>query len=217
MPENDEIRVLLIEDDPNDALLLDRELRRAGISFRALRVETSEEFVRELDAELPDVILSDHGLPHFDGFSALSIAKEKCPDVPFLFVTGSLGEEMIIETLKRGATDYVLKHRLSKLAPAVARAMREAQERRKRKEAEAERERLISELTEALAKVKTLTGLLPICSSCKNIRDDKGYWNRLEVYLQQHSEATLTHGICPDCAHRLYPDIFRERGNSVVV
>lgn len=217
MPENKEIRVLLIEDDPNDALLLDLELRRAGISFRSQRVESRDDFVRELDAELPDVILSDHGLPKFDGFSALSIAKEKCPDVPFLFVTGSLGEEMIIETLKRGATDYVLKHRLSKLVPAVVRAIREAHDRRKRKEAEAERERLILELTEALAKVKTLTGLLPICSSCKNIRDDNGYWNRLEVYLQQHSEATLTHGICPDCAHRLYPDIFRERGNSVVV
>jgi DNA-binding NtrC family response regulator len=213
MSDDNPIRVLLIEDEANDALLIGHELRRAGIPFRTQRVETREEFVHELDSELPDVILSDHGLPKFDGFSALSIAKEKCPDVPFLFVTGSLGEEMIIETLKRGATDYVLKHRLSKLAPAVARAMREAEERRKRKEAEAERERLIAELKEALAKVKTLSGLLPICSSCKNIRDDKGYWNRLEVYLQQHSDATLTHGICPDCARRLYPDIFSDPSN----
>src|SRR5687767_3528348 len=166
MSEKDQIRVLLIEDDPNDAILLGRELQRAGISHQAQRVENREEFVRELDAQLPDVILSDHGLPQFDGFSALAIAKEKCPDVPFLFVTGSLGEEMIIETLRRGATDYVLKHRLAKLVPAVERAMREAEERRRRKAAEAERERLIAELTEALAKVKTLTGLLPICSSC---------------------------------------------------
>ncbi len=217
MSDKDEMRVLLIEDDANDAILLGRELRRAGIPFRAQRVENREDFLRELEAELPDVILSDHGLPQFDGFSALAIAKEKCPDVPFLFVTGSLGEEMIIETLRRGATDYVLKHRLSKLVPAVERAMREAEERRRRKTAEAERERLISELTEALAKVKTLTGLLPICSSCKNIRDDKGYWNRLEVYLQEHSDATLTHGICPECAHRLYPHIFREPSEPVIV
>ena len=217
MAEQDEIRVLLIEDDPNDAMLLGLELRRAGIPFEAQRVETREAFLRELELELPDVILSDHGLPHFDGFSALAIAKEKCPDVPFLFVTGSLGEEMIIETLKRGATDYVLKHRLGKLVPAVQRAMREADERRKRMAAEAERERLISELTDALAKVKTLTGLLPICSSCKNIRDDNGYWNRLETYLQEHSGAKLTHGICPDCAHRLYPDIFPQKDSSMVV
>ena len=217
MSENDQMRVLLIEDDPDDATLLSLELRRAGIPFQARRVENREDFIRELEAEFPDVILSDHGLPQFDGFSALAIAKEKCPHVPFLFVTGSLGEEMIIETLKRGATDYVLKHRLGKLVPAVQRALREAEERRKRQQAEAERERLIEELTTALAKVKMLTGLLPICSSCKNIRDDNGYWNRLEVYLQEHSEATLTHGICPDCAHRLYPEIFRETGSATLV
>lgn len=214
MPESQPLRVLLIEDDADDALLLGRELRRAGIEFEGQRVQTREEFVRELETELPDVILSDHGLPQFDGFSALEIAQQKCPDVPFLFVTGSLGEELIIETLKRGATDYVLKHRLGKLVPAVQRAMREADERRKRQEAEAERERLIGELTAALAKVKTLSGLLPICSSCKNIRDDKGYWNRLEVYLQQHSDATLTHGICPDCARRLYPEVFGDKAGT---
>ena len=217
MSENDQLRVLLIEDNPDDATLLSIELRRAGIPFQAQRVDNREDFLRELDVAIPDVILSDHGLPQFDGFSALAIAKEKCPQVPFLFVTGSLGEEMIIETLKRGATDYVLKHRLGKLVPAVQRALREAEERRKRQQAEAERERLIEELTAALAKVKTLTGLLPICSSCKNIRDDNGYWNRLEVYLQEHSEAKLTHGICPDCAHRLYPEIFPETANTVAV
>ena len=73
----------------------------------------------------------------------------------------------------------------------------------------------IEELTAALAKVKMLSGLLPICSSCKNIRDDQGYWNRLEVYIQQHSDATLTHGICPDCARRLYPEIFGDRPSPV--
>jgi DNA-binding NtrC family response regulator len=217
MPSNAEIRVLLIEDDPNDAVLLNHELRRGGLSFGVRCVDTRENFLRELDAERPDVILSDHGLPHFDGFSALAIARQKCPDVPFLFVTGSLGEEMIIETLRGGATDYVLKHQLSKLTPAVVRALREAEERRRRKEAEAEQQRLIHELKEALARVKTLSGLLPICSSCKNIRDDKGYWNRLEVYLEEHSSATLTHGICPECAHRLYPDIFAESAGTVVV
>jgi DNA-binding NtrC family response regulator len=217
VPEDNQIRVLLIEDDPNDAMLLGLELRRAGIAFEAQRVDNRDDFIRQLDAGFPDLILSDHGLPQFDGFSALEIAQEKCPDVPFLFVTGSLGEELIIETLKRGATDYVLKHRLAKLVPAVQRAMREADERRKRREVEAEREQLIEELTAALTKVRTLTGLLPICSSCKGIRDDNGYWNRLEVYLQEHSEATLTHGICPDCARRLYPEIFSNSGSSLVV
>jgi DNA-binding NtrC family response regulator len=202
-----DIKVLVIEDDPNDALLMGRELKRAGLLFQAERVETREAFVRALEGSPPDVILADHGLPQFDGFSALEIAKEQCPDVPFLFVTGSLGEEMIIETLRRGATDYVLKHRLTKLVPAVERALREAEERVKRKRAEAEKEHLIQELREALARVKTLSGLIPICSSCKKIRDDKGYWNQLEIYLQEHSAAKLTHGICPGCAEKLYPGI----------
>jgi DNA-binding NtrC family response regulator len=215
MPANNPIQLLLIEDDANDAMLISLELRRAGIEFEAQRVENRADFIGRLEASAPDLILSDHGLPQFDGFSALQIAQEKCPGVPFLFVTGSLGEELIIETLKRGATDYVLKHRLAKLVPAVVRALREADERRQRREAEAERERLIEELKAALARVKTLTGLLPICSSCKNIRDDHGYWNRLEVYIQQHSDATLTHGICPDCARRLYPEIFGDRPSPV--
>jgi PAS domain S-box-containing protein len=79
-----------------------------------------------------------------------------------------------------------------------------------RAQAEKEREALIGELQEALAKVKTLSGMLPICSSCKKIRDDQGYWHRVEEYIQEHSEADFSHGLCPECAHRLYPDIFDE-------
>lgn len=214
MSESSEIRVLVIEDDSNDAWLMGQELKRAGIPFRAERIETREQFLRALEGPAPDIILADHGLPQFDGFSALAIARERCPEVPFLFVTGSLGEEMIIETLHRGATDYVLKHRLSKLGPAVERALREADDRRKRSIAEQHREALIVELQEALAKVKTLSGLLPICSSCKKIRDDKGYWSRLEIYLQAHSSAKLTHGICPDCAERLYGGLLHKRGET---
>ncbi|MFZ1977270.1 MAG: PAS domain S-box protein, partial [Bacteroidota bacterium] len=75
-----------------------------------------------------------------------------------------------------------------------------------RKEAEAEREKLISELKAALAEVKTLSGLIPICASCKKIRDDNGYWQQVESYIQRHSEAKFTHGLCPDCMLKLYPD-----------
>ena len=77
----------------------------------------------------------------------------------------------------------------------------------KRKQVEEEREKLISELQEALAKVKTLTGLLPICASCKKIRDDKGYWNQIEAYIRDHSEAEFSHGICPECMKKPYPDV----------
>jgi hypothetical protein len=75
------------------------------------------------------------------------------------------------------------------------------------KRSEKERERLIAELQDALSKVRTLSGMLPICSACKKIRDDKGYWNQIETYLREHSEAEFSHGICPECAKKLYPDL----------
>ncbi|MCE5265782.1 MAG: hypothetical protein LLG97_19920 [Deltaproteobacteria bacterium] len=79
-----------------------------------------------------------------------------------------------------------------------------------RKRAEEERERLISELQKALSTVKKLSGLLPICASCKKIRDDKGYWNQIESYIKENSEAEFSHGICPDCAKKLYPELCKE-------
>jgi|WetSurMetagenome_2_1015567.scaffolds.fasta_scaffold00250_25 PAS domain S-box-containing protein len=85
-------------------------------------------------------------------------------------------------------------------------AFRDITERRRAAE---ERERLISELQQALSKVKTLSGLLPICSSCKKVRDDNGYWNQIEVYVRAHSEAEFTHGLCPDCAKKLYPEYYK--------
>jgi PAS domain S-box-containing protein len=82
---------------------------------------------------------------------------------------------------------------------------------RERKRAEQERERLISELQEALAKIKTLRGLIPICASCKKVRDDRGYWQQVEVYIRDHSEAEFSHGLCPDCARQLYPELHKDQ------
>jgi signal transduction histidine kinase len=132
-----EIHILMLEDDARDAELAKHVLRQGGVQFSMIRVETKQEFVRELQRRQPDVILSDYSLPGFDGYSALNIAKEKSPETPFIFVTGTMGEEVAIETLKNGATDYVLKTRLARLVPAVHRALREAQERVERRRAEA--------------------------------------------------------------------------------
>jgi len=130
------LRILIMEDDAADAVLINHELRKGGLEFRSKRVEKREDFVRELEQNPPDLIFSDHGLPSFDGFSALSIAREKCPDTPFIFVTGSMGEEKAVETLKGGATDYVLKSHLSNLVAAVQRAVSLAEERMYRRQAE---------------------------------------------------------------------------------
>lgn len=136
VPMKMEIRILMVEDSTTDAVLMDRELRKGGLAFRSKRIETKEEFLSELGHNRPDVILLDHGLPSFDGFAALELAREKAPDVPVIFVTGSLGEETILKTLKRGANDYVLKHHLPDLVPAVHRALVHAEERRRRRKAE---------------------------------------------------------------------------------
>jgi PAS domain S-box-containing protein len=133
-----ELRILVLEDVPADVVLINHELRQGGLSFEVKRVETRDDFVHELEQRPPDVILSDHGLPAFDGFSALALARDQCPDVPFIFVTGTMGEEVAIDSLRSGATDYVLKNRLSNLVPAIDRALRLAEERARRKQAEKE-------------------------------------------------------------------------------
>jgi PAS domain S-box-containing protein len=132
----EELRILIVEDVPADALLEERALRQAGLVFQAKRVETEDEFTAEVETFKPDAILADYNLPSFDGMAALAIAKEKCPEVPFIVVTGSLGDERAVETLKQGATDYVLKDRLVKLPLAVKRALEEASEHARRKQAE---------------------------------------------------------------------------------
>jgi PAS domain S-box-containing protein len=126
----------MIEDEAQDAALVQHALKEGGFKFSLKRVDTQEDYLDELAHFKPSLILSDHGLPAFDGFSALAIAQDKVPDVPFIFVTGSLGEEMAIKALKTGATDFVLKHRLATLPPAVHRALRQADFRIQRKRAE---------------------------------------------------------------------------------
>ena len=126
---NKELRILILEDVATDAELVEYELRKGGIVFSSKRVETREDFIRELNDFAPDLILADYNLPSFDGLSALELAKEQQPEVPFIFVSGAIGEEFAIETVKRGATDYVLKDYMVRLTPAVNRALCEVEER----------------------------------------------------------------------------------------
>src|SRR5438309_3918541 len=126
----------MLEDNVADAELIRFALREGGLVFSLKRVDSKSAFLRVLEEHTPDVILLDYALPGFDGFSALTLAQETYPDIPFIFVTGTLGEEVVIEMLKSGATDYVLKNRLVRLAPAVHRALREAAGRAERRRAE---------------------------------------------------------------------------------
>lgn len=133
---DEQIKILIIEDVPFDAELIDRELQRSGMNFTSRRVEEEHDYLNELEHFMPDIILADHSLPNFDGLSALKIANRLVPDVPFIFVSGKMGEDFAIEALKCGATDYVLKGSLSKIVHAVNRALEEVIEHSKRKMAE---------------------------------------------------------------------------------
>jgi PAS domain S-box-containing protein len=128
-PRVSPLRILHLEDDPKDAELVRATLEGEGLACDVTRVETPTAFRTSLEQGGFDLILVDYTLPSFDGISALKLAKEVSPDVPFIFVSGTLGEEVMIEALKLGATDYVSKTRLSRMAPSVRRALRETSER----------------------------------------------------------------------------------------
>jgi PAS domain S-box-containing protein len=130
------LRILSIEDDPNDTKLIQELLETEGVVCEVTRVDTQTALLASFEQGGIDLILADYTLPSFDGISALKLAMKACPEVPFLFVSGTLGEEVAIEALKNGAIDYVLKTRLSRLVPSVLRALRETTQRAERKQAE---------------------------------------------------------------------------------
>ena len=130
------LRILNLEDSPLDAELVHATLSDGGVECEILRVQTRADFVTALNSGDFDLVLADYSLPSFDGLSALEVTQEIRPEVPFVLVSGALGEERAIEALKSGATDYVLKQRLERLVPAVQRAVREAEEQSERKRAQ---------------------------------------------------------------------------------
>lgn len=146
--------ILNLEDNVADAELNEAMITARWPHSELVRVDTRADFVSQLEQRKFDLIFSDYTMPGFDGREALRIAHEKCPDTPFLFVSGTIGEDTAIEALKNGATDYVLKHRLMRLIPAVDRALREADERAERDRAEKamrESEHKYREVFESLA------------------------------------------------------------------
>jgi PAS domain S-box-containing protein len=322
------LRVLLVEDSEFDAMLLVRHLQTHRYATAHRRVDNQQDMEKALTDQEWDVVLCDYQLPNFGVLPALAIMKRRGLDLPFIVVSGAIGEEIAVDLMRAGAHDFIGKGRLSRLIPAIEREQREAKARRERslvvqkltylaaivdsaeeaiigqdmqgiittwnlgaarlygysaneavgqpalmivppglhaeaaalleklqhgevpepldtvrvrkdgalvnvcltksairdsqgqligassiayditerKRMEEERTDLISHLNETLSKVKTLSGLLPICASCKKIRDDHGYWQKLEVFVRDHSQAEFSHSICPDCMKTLYPE-----------
>ncbi|MFA5801345.1 MAG: HD domain-containing phosphohydrolase [Thermoleophilia bacterium] len=150
---SDLTRVLMLEDAPEDAELVVRELRKTGMEFESVCVSTRSAFLKELEDYSPNLILSDFSLPSYDGFTALEDFKHAGNGAPFIFVSGKMGEETAVEAMKRGATDYVLKQRLERLAPAVQRALHEVDEHSERLKAEEKLRKTLADMRKAMGGV----------------------------------------------------------------
>ncbi|MDD2914020.1 MAG: diguanylate cyclase [Gallionella sp.] len=145
----DELRILLLEDNPSDAELLEYQLRKGGLVFSALRVDTEPAFQLALSDFKPDIVLADYNLPSYNGRAALDYIQQVYPDIPVVMVTGAIGEEKAVELLRSGARDYLLKDRLTRLSAAIQRALDEQEKIRTRRESE-------QRLREAESKFRTL-------------------------------------------------------------
>jgi len=193
--------VLLIEDNPADAQLITEILREEP--GNAINIRHADNMARGLEALERggiDVVLLDLTLPDSSGHETFAMLAKYVPTMPVIVLTGMDDQAMAIQIVQEGAQDYLVKSLVD--YTMLARSIRYSIER---KRTLLQKDLLIAKLREALAEVKTLNGLLPICASCKHIRDDKGYWHQVEAYIQQHSSAVFTHGLCPKCAQKIYP------------
>lgn len=185
------IRVLILEDNPIDAELIQFELEEANIDFIAKVVSTKNDFIHELQKFYPDVILSDYDLPQYNGALALTEAKRSCPDVPFILVTGATSDDRAVDILTGGAKDYIMKSRLNRLVPALFKALNEADEHRARKLAEQELRVANRDLKQQIA---------------KKTEDLRQYSQRLEILswiVGKLQESDNPHELIEELCHRI--------------
>ena len=204
MPATQPAAVLIVDDDPANLELLFQHLSQAG--YRVLVAETGQLALERAELAQPEAILLDVMMPGMDGFETCRRLKQQATTqaIPVIFMTALADTADKIKGFAAGGVDYVTKpfqpeELLARVQAHTTVYLLQKELRRKN-----------SELEVALSQVKRLSGLLPICASCKKIRDDQGYWQDVAVYIQDHSEAELSHGLCADCAKRLYPELDEE-------
>ena len=201
-------RILIVDDDATNIELLSVILAEDGLG--AVTARSGAEALLVAEREAPDLILLDIMMPGLDGYEVCARLKASpllC-EIPVIFTTARTAPEDIVKGLECGAADYVTKpFNFRELLARVAAHVSLKRARDAHRELIAEQDRLIAKLQEAATEIRDLRGIIPICASCKNVRDDAGYWQQIEVYVSQHSEADFTHGICPTCLEKLYPGV----------
>ncbi len=203
------VRVLIAEDDFLVSEMIRGVLDELGYE-NAGTARDGRKAVEMTESLRPDVVIMDIKMPEMDGVQATEAIQRRCP-TPVVVLTAYDEPELLRKTSAAGVGAYLVKPpRAAELGRAIeiARArFRDMLELRDLNDALEARNR---DLREALANVKTLRGLLPICGSCKKVRDDAGYWHQVEEYLSAHSEVDFSHGLCPDCLKRLFPEYYEE-------
>lgn len=198
--------ILIVDDIPANLNVLRKALEPEGYTILGA---TSGEFALQIATRaIPDLILLDVMMPGIDGFETCRRLKAEpsTANIPVIFITAKVEQEEVVTGFRVGGVDYITKP--FKNEEVLARVETHLKINQLTKSLLQKNK----ELEEALAKVKTLSGLIPICANCKKIRDDDGYWHQVEVYVRDHSEAEFSHGICPECAKKLYPEFFKEEG-----
>ncbi len=198
------ISLLLIEDDPDDVFLLREMLSHIshrnvfGISFNITTAGDLGTGIQRLGDDGIDLIMLDLGLPDEVGAEALTKLKAHTA-LPIIAITNRDDDVFALEMIKSGIQDYLVKSELTSknLQRSICYAI--------------ERDTLMRRLNEATTQIRTLKSLLPICATCKKIRDDSGYWQQVESYFQQQAAVTFTHGICPDCFQVMMSTIDEQR------
>ncbi|OPZ03735.1 MAG: putative transcriptional regulatory protein pdtaR [candidate division BRC1 bacterium ADurb.BinA364] len=200
MSEMEPIGVLVAEDEYFVAEMIKGMLREAGYRIAGEACD-GQEAARMTEQRRPDVVLMDIAMPGMDGLRAAREIQDRCP-TPIVMLTAHDSPALVEQASQAGAGAYLVKPpKAGEIERAIAIA-------RARFRDMAELRRLNDELRRALDNVKQLKGLLPICASCKKIRNDEGQWSEIEVYIRQRSEAQFSHGLCPDCAKKLYKDYY---------
>jgi FixJ family two-component response regulator len=200
------LSILLVDDDEEELMIMRELLAEVdGLVCKLDWVASYDAGLAALGDGSHDICLLDYRLGAHTGLELLQAAVAQGCRAPIIMLTGQEDRDVDIAAMHAGAADYLAKGTID--PRLLERAIRYAIER---KRAQEEREQLIDRLQEALANIKVLRGMLPICASCKKIRDDSGYWNQIESYIRAHADVEFSHGLCPDCTGRLYPDLFTD-------
>ncbi len=203
--------ILVVDDIPNNLTILAEALTNTG--YNVFVANSGDRALYQVEHHIPDLILLDILMPGLDGFETCRRLKAK-PDtaqIPVVFMTALDDVENTIKGFEAGGVDYINKP--FRQAEVLARINTHLSIHALRQQLEVKNTQLHEknvQLEEALKNVKLLSGMLPICSNCKDIRDDEGYWQDVAVYVRDHSEAMFTHSICPECNIKLYPELYED-------